>query len=132
MNTAKVAALLAQRLASTGLLVVPENGKVVVSAASRYVCPTFIPADPKPLGMGQGYRLRGIFQVDVFGLVGEGTDDVSALVQVVLDAFPLGSGVPASDGFVRFENTGRRSGRIDGGRYVVPVQVQFRADLQEV
>lgn len=73
-----------------------------------------------------GYREHGMFQVNVYTKLGDGTAKATALVDQVKSLFPV---LPA-DGLVKIEQPPNEAkGFPDGDYWCVPVTVRYRAEF---
>lgn len=130
MTSNDVPAALNARLATLSHPIQSENARAEGDTA-LFLRATWLPGRPSPLGMGQGKRLVGIFQVDVNGKRGAGESAIRAVVEELVELFPMGDALQVGTGWVRFENTYPLGGRPEDNRYVIPVRIQVRADIEE-
>jgi len=111
-----------------------ENQWFEVDDNELYLRVHLLPAESliKELGSNPLSLERGIYQVDVVGIRGEGWGDVYDWVDKICNLFYKGLVISdsSSDISVRIEKSYPSPGFYDGGRYVVPVNISYHVFMK--
>ena len=108
-----------------------ENVPFTPVAGTPYQSVTMLLAQPENPTFGDGfYRERGYFQINLCYPSQSGTAAVLARAQLLRDTFPRGKWLHSNGAELTIDKTPEIApGHIDGDRYVVPVRINFYANI---
>jgi hypothetical protein len=102
-----------------------------VNNATPYQRANLLTATPENLEMSSAWTERGFMQVTLCYPQGAGAGDAMSRAQAIRDAFPRGRTLTESGVTVLISGTPAIMPPLnEGDRYVVPVRVPFRANIQ--
>lgn len=106
-----------------------ENTPFTPTPGTPYLMAFLLPAQTVAAALGSDAlnRHRGVFQVNVVYPVDNSWGTCAAMADDVRKHFKRGTTL--SNGTIVIESSYTSSGMRDGGRYVIPVSVNYRADL---
>ncbi len=98
-----------------------------------YLRPTCMFGTTEVPGLGpEGVeRLRGIYQVDVFGLLDTGMSETEEIARGLVDAFRGGTRLPCCGHEMRISKAYPGTARKDNGRLHIPVSVVWSCDTHK-
>ena len=134
MSAAAIRQALELRLAAMtpALPTAVENKKFTPVFGEPYQQVHLLWARPVNPSFGDGFRrLSGIMQVTLQYPIDGGTGDIDERADDIVAFFPRGLSVTASGVTTTIDRTPEvMSGRTEGDRYVIPVRVQFFANIE--
>ena len=127
MSNLEISAALATRLSATTYAVQYENAAFTPVAGDVYVAESLIPASTVPMGLAGSDSLEGIYQVLVFGMVGENKGAVLNAAYAVANLFPRGLRLTSGSVTTTILRVEWATGYESGDRFVVPLSIYYRA-----
>ena len=121
-------AALNARLDTLSLPTAWENKSFDPPEGELWIRETFMPAEKRASAMGTSSqnRNRGIYQVDVFRPLGEGSGEAEEAVETIENLFKRGTVIGSG---ITIESASRLAGRKSEPWYMVPVIIRYRADI---
>jgi len=133
MSTVSIRAALETKLATMApaLATAYENIAYTPIAGTAYQAPYLMPAEPDNPTMGDDFhREQGVFQISLFYPIQAGPGAAEARAELIKTAFARGQSMTAGGVTVRISKTPYiGQGRVDGDRWMVPVKIQYFADI---
>lgn len=108
-----------------------ENIPFTPVAGTPYQAAYLMPSDPDNATMGDGHhREQGVFQVSLFYPLQAGAGVAAARAELIKTAFARGQSMTSGSVTVRISKTPHiGQGRVDGDRWMIPVKIQYFADI---
>lgn len=108
-----------------------ENNRYTPVSGTPYQAAFLLPGEPDNATMGTDhYREVGIFQVSLFYPLLAGPASAASRAELIRSTFKRGSSMVSGSTTVRVNKTPAiGQGRADGDRWMVPVKIQYFADV---
>lgn len=126
MNVAEIQTLLDARLATVTDLpaLQKENTLYAPTTGTPFVRSTLIPVEPNAMSTAIN-ELRGVLRVDLFYPLDRGVDDIAAMADAIISAFPRGLYLTGTEVALQVLMAWRETARRTDKNFQIPINIRW-------